>query len=100
MLRISDSELKLTSIGYHFDDHGKKFVRIWTSLDFIKIQVKIQKHKEMHIKSISTDFPYRITDNWVEITFSYLDIPSIPSMNPCLSVEDYIEKRCREIWFV
>lgn len=100
MLRISNSELKLTSKGYHFDDHGRKFVRIWTSLNFVKIQVKIQPHKEMHIQSISVDFPYRITENWVEIVFSYLDIPSIPGMNPWLGVEDYIDKRCREIWFV
>lgn len=100
MLRISDSELKLTSQGYHFDDHGKKFVRVFTSLNFVKIQIKIQPHKEMHIQSISTSFPYKITDNWVEITFSYLDIPSWPGINPWMGVETYIDKRCKEIWFV
>lgn len=100
MLRISNSELKLTSQGYHFDDHGKKFVRVWTSLNFIKIQVKIQPHKEMHIDSIDASFPYTITDNWVEITFSYLDIPSWPGISPRMGVEHYIDERCREIWFV
>ena len=100
MLKIKESELKLTSQGYHFDDHGKKFVRVFTSLNFIKIQIKIQPHKEMHIQSISADFPYRITDNWVEITFPYLDIPSWPGINSWMRVEHYIDNRCKEIWFV
>lgn len=39
MLRINNSKLMLTSQGYHFDEHGKKFVRVFTSLNFIKIQV-------------------------------------------------------------
>lgn len=98
MLRISDSELKLTSQGYHFDDHGKKFVRVFASLNFIKIQIKIQAHKEMHIKAISTDFPYTITDNWVEIRFPYQEIPK--DGNPWLWVENYIDQRCKEVWFV
>lgn len=90
----------LTSQGYHFDDYGKKFVRIFTSLNFIKIQVKIQAHKEMHIKSISVDFPYTITDNWVEIVFAYQDITNWPSVNSWNIVEEYIDRRLREIWFV
>ena len=98
MLRIKDSELKLTSQGYHFDENGRKFVRIWTSLNFIKIQVKIQPHKEMHIKSISTNFPYSITNNWVEIIVAYTEIDAIG--NEWLYVENYIDKRCKEIWFV
>ena len=88
----------LTSQGYHFDDHGKKFVRVFTSLNFIKIQVRIQPHKEMHIKSISVDFPYTITDNWVEITVAYNDIPRVG--NPWVDIENYIDRRCKEIWFV
>ena len=84
MLRISDSEMRLTSQGYHFDENGKKFVRIWTSLNFVKLQVKIQAHKEMHIKSINASFPYRITDNWIENTFPYLEIP--PCNNAWMSV--------------
>jgi len=100
MLRISNSEMRLTSVGYHFDNHGKKFVRIWTSLNFIKIQVKIQKHKEMHIKSISPDFPYRITDNWVEIVFPYDNVPDLPDVPIWNGVEGYIDERCKEIWFV
>lgn len=95
MLRVSNSELKLTSQGYHFDDHGKKFVRIFTSLNFIKLQVKIQKHKEMHIKSINESFPYTINDNWVEMLIPYTDIPH--SWN---FVELYIDERLKEIWFV
>lgn len=98
MLRINNSRLTLTSQGYHFDEHGKKFVRIFTSLNFIKIQVKIQPHKEMHIKSISVDFPYTITDNWVEITVAYYDIPRVG--NPWMDIENYIDKRLHEIWFV
>lgn len=98
MLRISDSELKLTSQGYHFDDHGKKFVRVFTSLSFVKVQIKIQPHKEMHIKSISASFPYKITDNWVEITFPYTEVPQVG--NEWLWVENYIDLRCKEIWFV
>ena len=100
MLRITNAELKLVSHGYHFDENGKKYVRVYSSLDFIMIKVKIQKHKEMHIQSISASFPYRITDNWVEISFSYLDIPSWPGINPWMSVENYIDNRCKEIWFV
>ena len=88
----------LTSQGYHFDNHGKKFVRVFTSLNFIKIQVRIQPHKEMHIKSISVNFPYCITDNWVEITVSYDDIPKVG--NPWMCIENYIDDRCKEIWFV
>ena len=98
MLRISDSELKLTSQGYHFDDHGKKFVRIFTSLSFVKVQIKIQPHKEMHIKSISASFPYKITDNWVEIAFPYVEVPQVG--NEWLWVENYIDERCKEVWFV
>ena len=98
MLRISNAEMRLTSRGYHFDENGKKFVRIFTSMEFIKIQIKIQPHKEMHIRSISTDFPYTITNNWVEITFAYNEIPHEGNM--WLWVENYIDKRCKEIWFV
>lgn len=98
MLRVSSSGLKLTSQGYHFDENGKKFVRIFTSLNFIKIQIKIQRHKEMHIKSISTDFPYTITDNWVEMIFPYQDIEQCD--NAWMTVDDYIDKRCEEVWFV
>lgn len=98
MLRISNSRLMLTSQGYHFDDHGKKFVRVFTSLNFIKIQVRIQPHKEMHIKSISVDFPYTITDNWVEITVAYHDIPRVG--NHWMDIENYIDMRLHEIWFV
>lgn len=88
MLRVSNSEMRLTSKGYHFDDHGKKFVRIFTSLNFIKLQVKIPRHKEMHIKSISVDFPYVINDNWVEINFPYQEIFNYK--------KDYLEKYIRE----
>lgn len=98
MLRISDSELKLTSQGYHFDDHGKKFVRIFTSLSFVKVQIKIQPHKELHIKSISASFPYKITDNWVEITVAYNEIPHVG--NKWLWAENYLDERCKEVWFV
>ena len=98
MLRITNAELKLVSHGYHFDENGKKYVRVYSSLDFIMIKVKIQKHKEMHIQSISADFPYRITDSWVEITVAYHDIPRVG--NPWMSVENYIDMRCKEIWFV
>ena len=100
MLRISNSEMKLTSQGYHFDENGKKFVRVWTSLNFIKIQVKIQHHKEMHIKSINANFPYNITDNWVEITFPYIAIAMWPGISDWNTIENYIDNRCKEIWFV
>lgn len=125
MLRISNSELKLTSQGYHFDDHGKKFVRILTSLNFVKIQIKIQPHKEMHIKSISPNFPYKITDNWVEIIFTYeeafaenlmayggviVETASVLGIQyalneackslSCIWIDKYIDRRCKEIWFV
>ena len=89
MLRIKKSEMKLVSQGYHFDENGKKFVRVFTSLCFVKIQIKIQAHKEMHIKAISADFPYVINDNWVEMEF-----PQVPY------IKDYIDERCKEVWFV
>lgn len=100
MLRISKSKLIKVSQGYHFDKNGKKFVRIFASLTRIELQVKIPKHKEMHIKSISVDFPYTITDNWVKITFEYQDITSIPTINYPGVIENYIDRRLREIWFV
>jgi hypothetical protein len=98
MLRISNAELRLVSHGYHFDDRGKKYVRVFSSLDFIKIQIKIQKHKEMHIQSISVDFPYTITNDWVEIIVAYHDIPRVG--NPWMAIENYIDSRCKEVWFV
>lgn len=97
MLRIRASELKLTSQGYHFDENGKKFIRIFTSLNFVKIQIKIQPHKTMHIKSINVDFPYTITDNWVEILFPYEEVKRYG--NRWLDVENYIDERCKEVWF-
>ena len=95
MLRVSNLGFKLVSQGYHFDEHGKKFVRVFSSLYDLKIQVKIQPHKEMHIKAISTDFPYRITNNWVEIVVDYQDISK-----EWLGIETYVNARCNEIWFV
>ena len=126
MLRMSNSGMKLTSQGYHFDENGKKFVRIFTSLNFIKLQVKIPRHKEMHIKSISVDFPYVITDNWVEITFPYqemlnckkdylrkyiIEYSDVFGLSDTLDqffkdnvswtwVANYIDNRLKEIWFV
>lgn len=98
MLRITNPELTLVSHGYHFDENGKKYVRVYSSLNFIMIKIKIQKHKEMHIQSISVDFPYRITDNWVEITVAYHDIPR--AGNPWMCIENYIDSRCKEVWFI
>lgn len=97
MLRIKASELKLTSQGYHFDEHGKKFIRIFTSLGFVKIQIKIQPHKTMHIKSINVNFPYTITDYWVEIIFPYQEIKK--TGNSWFDVDAYIDERCKEVWF-
>ena len=54
----------------------------------------------MHIKSADVNFPYTITDNWVEIIFAYQDITSIPRINYPNVVETYIDNRLREIWFV
>lgn len=98
MLQISDSELKLTSQGYHFDENGRKFIQIWTSLNFVEVRIKIQPHKEMHIKSVSVYFPYIITNNWVIISFSYIDIKDI--LTSYMSIEEYINDRCKEVWFV
>ena len=98
MLRITNAELRLVSHGYHFDEHGRKYVRVYSSLDFIMIKMKIQKNKEMHIKSVSVDFPYKISDNWVEIVVSYNDIPKVG--NPWMCIENYIDSRCNEIWFI
>lgn len=95
MLRMSNSKMKLMSQGYHFDENSKKFVRVFSGLGCIKIQIKIQKHKEMHIRSISEDFPYVITDNWVEITAGWQEIYANTSW-----VEDYVDQRCKEVWFV
>lgn len=95
MLRISDLGFKLVSQGYHCDEHGKKFVRVFASLRNLKILIKIQQHKEMHINAISADFPYVITDNWVEIVVDYQDISK-----DWLGIETYVNARCKEIWFV
>ena len=91
MLRISNPGMRLVSQGYHFDNNGKKYIRVFMSLHLIKIQIKIQRHREMHIKSIRANFPYNITDNWVEITHCYPDDCDIIT---------YINKRCEEVWFV
>lgn len=86
MLRISNSELKLTSHGYHFDNHnGRKYVRIFTSLSFIKIQVKLQKHKDLHViwmPGIS------FTNDWLEIILPYQSF-----------VMTYIDDVLNNIWF-
>lgn len=95
MLRISNLGFKLVSQGYHYDERGKKFVRIFASVYNLKILIKIQPHKEMHITAISADFPYTITDNWVEIVVDYQDIPK-----DFLGIETYVNERCKEIWFV
>lgn len=95
MLRVSNLGFKLVSQGYHFNENGKKFVRIFASMRELKIQIKIQPHKEMHIKAISADFPYVITDNWVEIVVDYQYIPK-----DWLGIETYVNARCNEIWFV
>lgn len=101
MLRIRRYGFRLLSQGYHYDKNGKKFIRVFgNGLDYIKIQVKIQPHKEMHILSASVNFPYFITDNWVEITVPYADIPIWPGISGWNAVEEYIDIRCREIWFV
>ena len=49
----------------------------------------------MHINAISADFPYVITDNWVEIVVDYQDISK-----DWLGIEMYVNARCKEIWFV
>lgn len=84
----------MISQGYHFDENGKKFIRIFAALDFYKVQIKIIPKKTMHIKSISPNFPYTITDNWVEIEFRHSDVPNTP-----FAVESYIDERCKEVWF-
>lgn len=91
--------MKLVSKGYHFDKHRQKFVRVFSNLTTVKVQVKIQKGKTMHIDAISVHFPYTITDNWVEIVFDYQDITSIPQINYSGVVENYIDRRLTEIWF-
>lgn len=127
MLRISNTtELSLVSQGYHFDDNGKKFVRIFTSLNVVRVQVKIPNHKELHIKSINTKFPYRFVGSFVEFEFAYQDIfvakkevavkylieyAPFFGFNSALDaffkhevcykpVTDYINDRLKEIWFV
>ena len=95
MLRISNLGFKLVSQGYHYGEHGKKFVRVFASLRELKIQIKIQARKEMHITAISTNFPYVITDNWVEIVVDYQYISK-----DWLGIETYVNARCNEIWFV
>lgn len=95
MLRIKNYEFRLITQGYHFDENGKKFVRVFGSLGYYKVQVKIQAHKEMHIKSKSVIFPYVITDNWVEIM-----INSGEWVGYANDLFDYIDIRCKEIWFV
>jgi hypothetical protein len=96
MLRIRKCGFRLLSQGYHYDENGKKFIRVYgIGLDYIKIQVKIQPHKEMHIKSRSVIFPYVITDNWVEIMINCTEW-----IGYAHGIEDYIDKRCKEIWFV
>ncbi len=94
MLRVS-KEVHLISQGYHFDNNGRKFVRIFASLNAIIVRIKIPKKKVMHIKSISPDFPYTITNDWVEIIIRHGEIPSC---NYC-ATENYIDARCEEVWF-
>lgn len=86
MLRVSRPELRLTSKGYHFDENGRKFVRIFTALDFVKIQVKIQPHKTMHVLVTTPYFPYTFTDNWIEIVMSCCDT-------------NRIDEELKKIWF-
>lgn len=95
MLRISHSDFRLTSQGYHFDERGcKKFIRIFTSLNFIKVQVKLQPHKDLHViwrPGIS------FTPNWMEITFPHVEICS--DGNPWMYTENHINDILNNIWF-
>lgn len=95
MLKVSNLGFRLVSQGYHFNERGKKFIRIFASLRELKIQIKIEPHKEMHINAISVDFPYTITKNWVEITVDYQDVPK-----DWVGIETYVNHRCDEVWFV
>lgn len=95
MLRISNSELKLTSHGYHFDDRGRKYVRIFTSLNFIKIQVKLQPHKDLHVIWMSG---ISFTNSWLEITFPYQNVEKCSVS--WMAVENYIDGVLNNIWFV
>lgn len=95
MLRVSNLGYKLVSQGYHFDNHGRKFIQVWSSLYNLKIKIKIEQHKEMHIHAIDASFPYNINDNWVEIVVDYQDIDK-----DFLGIETYVNTRCEEVWFV
>ena len=95
MLRVSNLGYKLVSQGYHFDRHGRKFIQVWSSLYNLKIKIKIEQHKEMHIRAIDASFPYNINDYWVEIIVDYQDIDK-----DFLGIETYINTRCKEVWFV
>lgn len=102
MLNLS-AYAKLISEGYQFDNYDdmfaeedenrRKYVQIWATLDFLIIKIKIPPHKEVHIKSIDTSFPYLIDDNWVSMQVFHFDVPY-------KKILEYIEKRCREVWFV
>lgn len=94
MLRISKS-VHLISQGYHFDNNGRKFVRIFATLNAIIVRIKIPKKKTMHIKSISPDFPYKFVNDWVEIIIRHNEVPS----RNYDATEDYINRRCEEVWF-
>lgn len=83
----------MVSHGYHLDENGRKYIRVYMSLDVIIIKVKIERHKEMHIKSASVWFPYNISDNWVTMNALLTDIGEYDIMG-------YIDERCKEIWFV
>lgn len=95
MLKISNLGYKLVSQGYYFDSRGRKFIQVWSSLYNLKIKIKIEQHKEMHILAIDTSFPYNINDNWVEIVIDYQDIDK-----DFLGIETYVNTRCKEVWFV
>ena len=107
MLKLS-AYVKMISEGYQFDDYDdmfaeenenrRKYVQILATLDFLIIKIKIPPHKEMHIKSINDSFPYIISENedgskWVTIQEFHFNVPY-------KEILEYIEKRCREVWFV
>lgn len=85
----------MVSQGYHFDNNGRKFIRVFASLNAIIVRIKIPKKKVMHIKSISPDFPYTIMNDWVEIVIRHGEVPGCNYR----ATENYIDKRCEEVWF-
>lgn len=94
MLNIShnpDFKPRLIGHGYHTSDRGKKYVRVLRMNNIYFIQVKIERHKELHVH-YPTAAPYKFLGSFIELELDGWNI------KPC-EIGTLIDQRLNGVWF-